>query len=74
MSVGEQVVTIYIGSGGLLDDVPLNAIVEFAAKFLRHLAKEHPEYVDEINKTKAFSDELAEKVSASLKQFKGTKQ
>ena len=72
MSVGEQVVTIYIGSVGLLDDIPVNAVSEFATKFLQHLAKEHPQYVDEINKTKVFSDELAEKIAATIKQFKAT--
>lgn len=70
MSVGEQVVTIYIGSVGLLDDIPVNAVGDFATKFLRHIAKEQPQYVDEINKTKAFSDELAEKIAAAIKQFK----
>jgi len=74
MSVGEQVVTIYIGSVGLLDDIPVNAVGDFATKFLRHLAKEQPQYVDEINKTKAFSDELAEKIAAAIKQFKATGQ
>jgi len=74
MSVGEQVVTIYIGSVGLLDDIPVNAVGEFTSKFLRHLAKEHPQYVDEINKTKAFNNELAEKIAAAIKQFKATKQ
>ena len=74
MTVGEQVVTIYIGSVGLLDDIPVNAVGDFATKFLRHLAKEQPQYVDEINKTKAFSDELAEKIAAAIKQFKATGQ
>jgi len=72
MTVGEQVITIYIGSVGLLDDIAVNAVGEFATKFLQHLAKEHPQYVDEINKTKVFSDELAEKIAATIKQFKAT--
>jgi len=71
MSVGEQVITIYIGSAGLLDDVPVNAVSEFAAGFLQWLRQQHPEYADQIHKTKKFPDDLAQNVAAALKQYKG---
>ena len=73
MSVGEQVITIFIGSSGLLDDVPVKEVGEFVARFLRWLAKEHPEYIGEINSTKAFSTDLAEKIKQALSQYKRLK-
>jgi F-type H+-transporting ATPase subunit alpha len=73
MSVGEQVITIFIGSKGLLDDVPVNVVSEVAARFLGQLKKEHPDYIDEINTSKVFSDAVAEKVVAAVKHYKTTK-
>ena len=73
MSVGEQVMTIFMGSKGLLDDVPVNAVSEFAAVFLRWLKKEHPDCIEQINTSKVFSDDVAEKVTAAMTQYKTEK-
>jgi F-type H+/Na+-transporting ATPase subunit alpha len=73
MTVGAQVITIFIGSKGLLGDVPVNQVSEFAGKFLQWLMKEYPAYIDEINKTGTFSDALADKVAAALTQYKSLK-
>jgi F-type H+-transporting ATPase subunit alpha len=70
MTVGAQVITIFIGSKGLLGDVPVNEVSKFATEFLKWLMKEHPDYVDEINKTGTFSDDLADKVTAALTRYK----
>lgn len=73
MSVGEQVITIFAVLSGLLDDIPVKEVGELVTRFLRHLAKEHPEYISEINNTKIFSTELAEKVKQALSQYKRLK-
>ncbi len=73
MSVGEMVITIFAGSSGLLDDIPIKNVSDFASGFLRWLAKEHPEYISEINNTKVFSTELVEKIKQALSQFKSLK-
>jgi len=70
LSVGEQVITIYIGSAGLLDDVPVNAVSEFAAGFLQWLRQQRPACIDDINKTKAFSDAQVEAIASALKEYK----
>jgi len=69
MTVGEQVVTIFTGSKDVLRDVPVNKVSDFATRFLQWLMKEYPAYVDEINKTGTFSDDLADKVTAALTQY-----
>jgi F-type H+-transporting ATPase subunit alpha len=73
MTVGEQVIAIFIGCKDLLCDVPVNQVSEFATKFLQWLAKEYPAYIDEINKTATFSDILADKVTAAAIQYKSLK-
>jgi F-type H+-transporting ATPase subunit alpha len=73
MSVGEQVITIFIGSKGLLDDIPVNAVSEFATGFLRWLKKEQPDCIEQINTSKDFSDTVVEKVTAAVAQYKATK-
>ena len=75
MPVGEQVISIFLGASGLLDDVPVNSVSKFVAEFLQWLSKEHPEYAGEITKTGKFSDELVKKVTEAVNTFKaGRKQ
>jgi F-type H+-transporting ATPase subunit alpha len=70
MNVGEQVITIFAGSSGLLDDIAVDAVSRFADGFLQLLGKEHPEYIDEINKTGKLSDELRQKLTAEVNRYK----
>jgi len=74
MTVGEQVITIFAGASGQLDDVSVNEVSQFMTSLLQHLMVQHQEYIDEINKTGKFSDELAQKVTAAIKTYKETRQ
>jgi F-type H+-transporting ATPase subunit alpha len=70
INVGEQVITIFIGLSGLVDDIAVKKVAKFAQTFIQKLRTEHSEYIDEINKTKKFSDELAGKITDEIKTFK----
>ncbi len=70
VSVGEQVITIYAGSSGLLDDMPEPEISDFITSFLTWLNQQHRDYIDEINSTGKFSDELSEKVKEAIRTYK----
>jgi F-type H+-transporting ATPase subunit alpha len=70
LTVGEEVITIFIGSSGLLDDIPVEAVGKFAYSFLQWLGKEHNEYIEEINKTLKLTDELEDRLMAAVKTFK----
>jgi F-type H+-transporting ATPase subunit alpha len=70
MTVGEQVVAIFTGSAGLLDDIAISAVSKFVTSFVQLLRREHPEYIEEIDKTGKFSNSLAENVTAALNSFK----
>jgi F-type H+-transporting ATPase subunit alpha len=69
-TVGEQVITIFAGSSGLLDDIPVKAVNKFACSFLQWLAKEHAEYIRELDQTLKLTDELADKLTNAIKTFK----
>ncbi|MGA2916237.1 MAG: F0F1 ATP synthase subunit alpha [Sedimentisphaerales bacterium] len=70
VTVSEQVITIFAGSSGLLDDIPVENISKFADSFLKWLGKEHSDYIAEINQTLKLSDELAGKLIEAIKTFK----
>jgi F-type H+-transporting ATPase subunit alpha len=70
MSTGRQVITIYAGSAGLVDDLPLKAVSSFMNDFLNWLSSQHRDYIEEIDKTGKFSDELAAKIREAVSNFK----
>ena len=72
MPVGEQVITIFVGASGLLDDVPINNVSKFVAEFLKWLSNEHPAYAGEITSTGKFSDDLGRRVTDAMNTFKAT--
>lgn len=73
ISVGRQVTAIFAGSSGLLDDVPITSVSRVVEELLGWLDEKHPEYIEEIDKTKEFSDQLAEKLRAAITEFKKLK-
>jgi F-type H+-transporting ATPase subunit alpha len=72
MSVGQEVVTIFAGASGLLDEIPVNAVSGFATGLLKWLSEQHPQYIDQINTTGKLSDELAANITEAIKQYKTT--
>ncbi len=52
VSVEKQVAIIYLGTQGLLKDVPVNKVREFEADFLTQLESAHPEVLDTFRKGK----------------------
>jgi F-type H+-transporting ATPase subunit alpha len=72
VSVGKQVAIIYLGTKGLLRNVPVEKISEFEEIYLSTLEQKHPEVLERLRKGE-FSDELTttlESVGADLsKQY-----
>ena len=65
----EQVVAIYAGINGFLDDVPVQDIPRFQDELREYLRTEGSIY-KEIAETGDLPDELAEKLSAEIEKFK----
>jgi len=71
--VAKQVVSIWAGTTGRLDDVPVEDIRRFESEFLDYVSREHGDLLDSILATGELSDEgtttLEEAVQAFKQQF-----
>ncbi len=70
LSVARQVMIIYCGTHGFLDDLQVSLIKDFESKFFKYIEKEHPDIEYEIDSKKELSDELIKKLSAAILGFK----
>ncbi|HEY8394248.1 MAG TPA: F0F1 ATP synthase subunit alpha [Thermaerobacter sp.] len=70
MPVEEQVVAIYLGVNGHLDDVPVERVREFEREFLQYLKRFNPEILESIRTEKEITKENDERLKAAIEQFK----
>ena len=70
MTLWQEVATLYLGTKGILDDVPLERIQAFEKAFLLFLAKKYPDVVSEIENKKTLSDDLTIKLDNAGHLFK----
>lgn len=70
LSVGEQVISILVGSAGLLADIEVSKVAHFIEELLAWIKLEAPEYIDTINETGDLSDELIENLKEAIEAFK----
>ncbi|MCB0649601.1 MAG: F0F1 ATP synthase subunit alpha, partial [Saprospiraceae bacterium] len=72
-SVEKQVAIIYLGTNGLLRDVPVDKVSEFEEMFLTEMEKQHQSILDNFRKGKLNEDDLevVKTIAANLsKQYK----
>ena len=70
MAVEEQVVSIFLGTGGHLDSVPVEDIGRFESEFLDHVRVSEGDLLTGIRESQKLSDEAAEKLTTAVDQFK----
>lgn len=70
LSAEKQVLIIFAGTNGYLDDLPMDVIRKFETELYRFVENAHPEILREIREKKALSDELRDRVKAMLVEFK----
>jgi F-type H+-transporting ATPase subunit alpha len=66
----EQVASIFAGTRGILDDLPVSEVLPFEAEMLAHLRNEFPELLEEMRRTGDLSEELQKKLFEVLTNFK----
>ncbi len=69
LSVAEEVVAIFAGVRGFLDELPLEKVAEFEERALQDVRANHPEYLDEIAEQKVISEELDGKLTKFYENF-----
>ncbi|MDA8019929.1 MAG: hypothetical protein MPN21_21015 [Thermoanaerobaculia bacterium] len=66
----EQLVSIFAGTRGLLDSIDVADVLPFETDLIRHFKDEFPEILEEADETGALSDDLAEKLTRVIEDFK----
>jgi F-type H+-transporting ATPase subunit alpha len=69
--VAEEVVSIWMGTSGQLDSVPVADIRRFESEFLDHLRRNENGILDEIRDTGKLPDEAIDRLKDVVKRFKG---
>jgi len=72
MPVEKQVVSIFAGTNGFLDDVPIEQIQRFEKEFLDVMELQHQDVLQSIAQTKDLSKDQAAKLKEILAGFKTT--
>jgi len=70
LSVAEQVISIYAGTNGHLDDVAVKEVQRFEKELLQYVHDKHSSLISDLTATPALSDEIAERIVAAVKEFK----
>ncbi len=65
-----QLVSIFAGTRGLLDDIPVPQVLAFETALIKHFETEFPEVLAEADKTGDLSNDLADKLNKIIKDFK----
>ncbi len=69
MSFEKQVLVIYAGTNGFLDELPVGVLQRFESEYLEHMELKYGAILKELAEKKAISDELKEKINKALEDF-----
>jgi F-type H+-transporting ATPase subunit alpha len=69
MPFEEQTVSIYAGTNGFLDAIPVKSVNEYESQMLDYMRREHGAVLTEIRTSKKFEGEVADKTKAALEAF-----
>ena len=72
MPVEKQVIILYAGSNGFVDDVPIEAIRRFEAELLAFMERRYADILKTIREKKIIDDTLKPQLEGAIKEFKGT--
>ena len=70
MPVERQVMIIYAGNSGYLDDIPVDKVKDFEREFHRFMDDKYPDVGMQINKAKILSNETEELLKKAIEDFK----
>ena len=70
MPVEEQVVVLYTGVKGYLDDLPVEVVKRFEKEFLQYMREKHADVLKDIRERKEITPETEEKLKKAIEEFK----
>ncbi len=72
MPVEDQIILIYAGTQGFLDDIPVDGIKAFEDSFMNFIKAKKQDLRTEVREKKVLDDDLRAKITASIQEFKKT--
>lgn len=66
----KQIVVLFAGTSGLLDDVPVAEILKFEARLIQFMETVHPEILDGIRTKKEITPEMNTALTQAIRTFK----
>jgi F-type H+/Na+-transporting ATPase subunit alpha len=69
MTVDRQIVSIYAGTNGYLDAIPVEAVREFESELLRFIDEQHPDIWKLLNEERQLTDKLRTALDTACKAF-----
>src|ERR1700690_285369 len=72
MPVEKQVLVLYSGANGLIDDVPVESVRRFEAELIAFFERRYPEMLETIREKKIIDVASKPQRESAIKEFKGT--
>jgi F-type H+-transporting ATPase subunit alpha len=70
MPVEEQVVSLYCGTKGYMDDLEVEQVSKFEREMLEFMRNQKAEILSEIREKETMDEEMNKKVGAAIDEFK----
>ena len=70
MTIAEQVVSIFTGVNGYLDDLELNQIRDFEKDLYELIKSSHSDIIESINSSGDLNDDISSKLTSIIEEFK----
>ena len=70
MTIAEQVVSIFTGVNGYLDDLELNQIRDFEKDLFELIKSSHSDIIESINSSGELNDDISSKLTSIIEEFK----
>jgi len=70
MPVEQQILVIFAGTNGYVDDVPVDAVKKFESEFLRFVTSKYADLLKDIVAKKQIDDDLKARIKSAIEEFK----
>ncbi len=72
VSPEKQVIAIYAGNEGYLDDIATSSVVKFEAELIPFIEAKYPDILESIQSKSKIEPDVAEKMNKAIEEFKAT--
>jgi len=69
-SVEQEIISVWAGTTGQLDDIPVRDVRRFETEFLDNIKRHHPEILTTLEETKDLGDDVVKQLTDAITDFK----